>query len=72
MIFTPKNKEKVKLDINIGINCIKGSEENRFLGVTIDNKLNFTPHFNKVYDKVKKRFKWIDYSKKPTESKSKT
>ena len=52
MIFTPKNKEKVKLDINIGINCIKGSEENRFLGVTIDNKLNFTPHFNKVYDMV--------------------
>ena len=54
MIFTPKNKEKVKLDINIGINCIKGSEENRFLGVTIDNKLNFTCHFNKFYDKVKK------------------
>ena len=52
MIFTPKNKEKVKLDINIGIDCIKESEEIRFLGVTIDNKLNFTPHFNKVYDMV--------------------
>jgi hypothetical protein len=22
--------------------------------VTIDNRLNFSPHFNKVYDKVKK------------------
>ena len=54
MIFTPKNKEKVKLDIKIGIECIKESEEIRFLGVTIDNKLNFTPHFNKVYDKMKK------------------
>ena len=51
--FSPqKTKKKVKLDINIGIDCIKESEEIRFLGVTIDNKLNFTPHFNKVYDMV--------------------
>ena len=52
--FSPQKTKKVKLDIKIGIDCIKESEEIRFLGVSIDNKLNFTPHFNKVYDKVKK------------------
>ena len=54
MTFTPKNKEKIKLDIKIGIDSIQENKEIKFLGVIIDNKLNFSPHFNKVYDKVKK------------------
>jgi len=54
MIFTPKNKKKVKLDVKIGLDSIQESKEIKFLGVIIDNKLNFSPHFNKVYDSVKK------------------
>ena len=54
MIFTPKNRKKVKLDIKIGNESIQESKEIKFLGVIIDNKLNFSSHFNKVYDKVKK------------------
>ena len=54
MIFTPKNKKRVKLDIKIGDESIQENKEIKFLGVIIDNKLNFSPHFNKVYDKVKK------------------
>ena len=53
MICTPKYKEKVKFDIKMGNSKINECEEITLLGVIIDNKLKFTSHFNKVYDKVK-------------------
>ena len=54
MIFKPKNKSKIKLDIKIGDKALTESEEITFLGVIVDNKLNFSSHFKKVYEKIKK------------------
>ena len=54
MIFKPINKPKYEFKLKLGNNELKESKEITFLGVVLDNKLNFTPHFNKVYDNVKK------------------
>ena len=54
MIFRPKNKKKFNFNIKIGSDDLTESEELTFLGVIIDNKLNFSSHFKKVYAKMKK------------------
>ena len=52
--FCPKNKKKHNLSIRIGNDELKESEQIVFLGVTIDSRLSFQGHFEKVYQKAKK------------------
>ena len=54
MIFTPKNKPKIKMNVKIGKDMLKECKEITFLGVIIDKKLKFDSHFNKVLGKIKK------------------
>ena len=54
LYFCPKNRKRKKLNIRIGNNELKENEEIVFLGITIDNRLSFQGHFEKVYEKAKK------------------
>ena len=54
LYFCPKNRKRGKLNIRIGTNELKENEQIVFLGITIDNKLSFQGHFEKVYEKAKK------------------
>ena len=54
MIFTPKNKKQIKMDIKIGNVSLSESEEITFLGISFNNKLNFSSHFKKIYSKIKR------------------
>ena len=54
LYFCPKNRKRKKLSIRIGTNELKENEQIVFLGITIDNKLSFQGHFEKVYEKAKK------------------
>ena len=42
------------MNIYIGKEMLKESKEITLLGVILDNKMNFSSHFKKVYDKMKK------------------
>ena len=56
--ITPKSKAKLmgkdhQFKLYIGNEEINEVEEIEFLGIKIDNKLNFNSHFNKIHKKVK-------------------
>jgi hypothetical protein len=53
MIFTPKNKPKIKMNVKIGKDMLKECKEITFLGVIIDDMQRFDSHFNKVLGKIK-------------------
>ena len=54
MIYTPKNKKTVTMNIYIGKEMLEERKEITLLGVILDNRMNFSSHFKKVYDKMKK------------------
>ena len=58
LVFSPKNRKKISLDIKMGEDKLKEADEITFLGIilenkTKDNKMIFKKHFEKVYDKAK-------------------
>ena len=54
-VFTPKNNVNLdSLCIYIGNKVIKYTTSCKYLGVIIDNKLNWTDHINYVYNKIVK------------------
>ena len=54
LLYKPKNKQKVEAKTKLKINNqeIQKVDSARYLGVTIDSKLNFKDHFNKVKAKL--------------------
>ena len=55
--FQPKNKKGEKIQINIGGKSLEEKNNITYLGVIIDNKLQFNEHFSKIYNKAKNGLK---------------
>ena len=53
MLFCPRNKKALPLNLKIGDSQIEQVKELVFLGVKIDHNLTFKSHFEKVVTKVK-------------------
>ena len=53
MHFQPKNKKISKINLKIGAEELEEKEFLTYLGIIIDNKLNFNEHYKKVFNKVK-------------------
>ncbi len=54
-VFTPKNNVKLNsLSIYVGNKVIQYTNSCKYLGVIIDNKLNWIDHINSVYNKIVK------------------
>ena len=59
----PKGKKKTNLELKIGNRTIQEVNHLRFLGVYIDNWLNFNEHFKKVLNKVQNGLRGLIMSK---------
>ena len=51
--FKPTNKNQQKIRLKIGSEEIEEKQSLTYLGLIIDNKLNFKEHFEKIYSKIK-------------------
>ena len=65
MIFRTSHRKHIKLTkLEINDNAIKQVSSTTFLGVTIDNKLNWAEHINKVKCKISKGVGIINKAKR--------
>ena len=64
ILFTPPNKKAFPLNIYIGNMKVNQVKETKFLGVTLDYKLQFLTHFNSVVNKAKQGLSALVQTKK--------
>ena len=69
--FSPKNNKGYEISLQIGNKNILESEELDFLGVTLDRKMKFKTHFNKIYKKAKQGLNGLIMTKRLLDYKSK-
>jgi hypothetical protein len=73
MVFKPKNKKTTEIQNNLAMEGkqIDFVTEARYLGLTLDNKLNFKPQFNKLTKKLKTATRALISTRKLLNSKAK-
>ena len=53
LLFSPKNGKQPKFEINIDYVIVKPVKETKFLGVILDNELNWAAHVKSLLTKMK-------------------